>query len=133
MRGSISTVCVSFCFVLATVTNVTLQVISESSVRVSWNALDYIPEIIHYTIVYGMTGNMSEGFVMVPSSLSSVVIEGLSGNKEYQFQVVATAELDGEVLVGERSSSSVIIVTLLPVTNPTTDGKCMLHCMYVHV
>ena len=108
-----------------------LQVISESSVRVSWNALDYIPEIIHYTIFYSLTGNMSEESVMVSSSLSSVVIKSLSSNEEYQFQVMATAELGGEVLVGERSNSSAIIITL-PVTTPgpmATDGKYCMHCV----
>ena len=71
--------------------NVEVEVVSDTSVRVSWDSVD-IPEITGYTVYYSQTGNrkrQSEGSTTVPSSDNSVVIEGLLNNVEYQFQVVA--------------------------------------------
>ena len=48
--------------------------------------------------------------VTVPSSDSSVVIEDLITNVEYQFQVAATAELEGAIFLGERSPSTQVVV-----------------------
>ena len=39
----------------------------------------------------------------VTTSTNSVVIDGLMNDVEYQFQVAAIAELDGDVVTGERS------------------------------
>ena len=97
--------------------NVEVEVVSDTSVRVSWDIID-IPEITGYTVYYSQTGNrkrQSEESITVPSSDNSVVIEGLLNNVEYQFQVVAIAELDGGVITGQISLRSGIVVAL-----PTT-------------
>ena len=86
-------------------TNVVVEIVSDTSVRVSWDSVD-IPEITGYTVYYSQTGNrkrQSEDSITVPSSDNFVVIEGLLNNVEYQFQVVAIAELDGDVIMGQRS------------------------------
>ena len=91
--------------------NVEVEVISDSSVRVSWDSVD-IPEITGYIVYYSQTGNrkrQSEESITVPSSDNSVVIEGLLNNVEYQFQVVAIAELDGDVIMGQRSTGIVTV------------------------
>ena len=108
--------------------NVEVEVVSDTSVRVSWDSVD-IPEITGYTVYYSQTGNrkrQSEESITVPSSDNSVVIEGLLNNVEYQFQVVAIAELDGDVIIGQRSLLSGIVVALpttstsLPITTAST-------------
>ena len=91
---------------IAIVMNVEVEVVSDTSVRVSWDSVD-IPEITNYTVYYSQTGDrkrQSEESITVPSSDKSVVIEGLLNNVEYQFQVVAIAELDGDVIMGQRSN-----------------------------
>ena len=101
--------------------NLEVEVVSDTSVRVSWDSVD-IPEITGYIVYYSQTGNrkrQSEESITVPSSDNSVVIEGLLNNVEYQFQVVAIAELDGDVIMGQRSLLSGIVVAL-PTTAPTT-------------
>ena len=105
--------------------NVEVEVVSDTSVRVSWDSVD-IPEITGYTVYYSQTGNrkrQSEESITVPSSDNSVVIEGLLNNVEYQFQVVAIAELYGGVIMGQRSLLSGIVVAL-PTTASTTIALC---------
>ena len=105
---------------IALVMNVEVEVVSDTSVRVSWNSVD-IPEITGYTVYYNQTGNrkrQSEESITVPSSDNSVVIEGLLNNVEYQFQVAAIAELDGDVIVGQRSTHK---TTEVMVTDPAPD------------
>ena len=105
--------------------NVELEVVSDTSVRVSWDSVD-IPEITGYTVYYSQTGSrkrQSEESITVPSSDNSVVIEGLLNNVEYQFQVVVIAELDGDVIMGQRSLWSGIVVAL-PTTASTTTALC---------
>ena len=110
---------------IALVLNVEVQVVSDTSVRVSWDSVD-IPEITGYTVYYSQTGNrtrQSEESITVSSSNNSVVIEGLLNNVEYQFQVVAMAELDGDVIMGQRSLIFVVLpttTTSLPITTAPT-------------
>ena len=113
---------------IALVMNVEVEVVSDTSVRVSWDSVD-IPEITGYTVYYSQTGNrkrQNEESITVPSSDNSVVIESLLNNMEYQFQVVAIAELDGDVIIGQRSLQSGIVVALpttstsLPITTAST-------------
>ena len=113
--------CCCCCCCLALVMNLEVEVVSDTSVRVSWDSVD-IPEITGYIVYYSQTGNrkrQSEESITVPSSDNSVVIEGLLNNAEYQFQVAAIAELDGDVIMGQRSLLSGIVVAL-PTTAPTT-------------
>ena len=80
-----------------------LEVISATSVNVSWERLD-IPEITGYIVYYSQTGNSeSDTIVNVPSSTNFMVVSDLISSTEYQFEVVAVAELDGDAIVGERT------------------------------
>ena len=102
-------------FNIAIVMNVEVEIVSDTSVRVSWDSVD-IPEITGYKIYYNQTRNRSEESITVPSSNNSVVIEGLLNNMEYQFQLVAIAELDGDLIMGQRSilNKMTIIVVVIP-------------------
>ena len=108
---------------IALVMNVEVEVVSDTSVRVSWDSLD-IPEITGYTVYYNQTANRkrpSEESITVPSSDNSVVIEGLLNNVEYQFQVAAIAEVDGDVIVGQRSMHKTTDMVVVMVTDPVPD------------
>ena len=94
-----------------------LEVLSATSVQVSLDRLD-IPEITGYKVYYSQTGN-SEMVNTLPSSENSLIIENLLTDMEYQFQVVAVVELDGDVVMGERSNVSIARPTPPPPTTPT--------------
>ena len=96
-----------------------VEVVSATSIQVSWDRLD-IPEITSYMVYYSQTGN-SERVTTVSSSKISVTIENLQTNVEYQFQVVAVAELDGDVVMGERSNMSIAHPTAPPAGTPSTN------------
>jgi hypothetical protein len=122
-------------YFIATVMMVSVEVVSANSVRVSWDSID-IPEITGYTVYYSQTGNRErQSEVTVPSSVDSVVIEGLVNNEEYQFQVAVIAVLDGDMIIGQRSMLSTIVVAL-PVTTmvvtsppePTTEDLSGNYC-----
>ena len=100
---------------------IVLEVVSATSIRVSWDRLD-IPEITRYMVYYSQTGN-SEMATTVPGSEYSVTIDNLLTDVEYQFQVVAVAELNGEsnVIEGERSNVSTARPTPPPATTPSTN------------
>ncbi len=94
-----------------------MEPLSATSVNVSWENVT-VPGIVSYTVYYRpreTMGGPSEQSVTVPSSESSVVIENLMTNVEYQFQVAATAELGGDLFHGERSP---------PTTTTTLSSKC---------
>ena len=94
-----------------------LEVLSATSIQVSWDRLD-IPEITGYIVYYSRTGN-SEMETTVPGSRNSVTIENLLTDVVYQFQVVPVAELDGEVVMGERSIMSIAHPTAPPANTPS--------------
>jgi hypothetical protein len=100
-----------------------VDVLSANSVRVSWDSID-IPGIANYTVYYSETGNREgqseEGSVIVPSSVNSVVIDGLVTNVEYQFQVAAT---DGDAFQAQISMLTTIVVAL-PVTGFASEDDC---------
>ena len=94
---------------------------SDSSVRVSWESINN-PMIINYTVYYLLIGSCKEeNNVTIPSSMNSIVIRNLTGLviTVYQFQVAATAEINGEVVMGERSE--VRISEMVP--SPTDPSK----------
>ena len=117
---------------LAVVMRVLVEPLSETSVNVSWESVTF-PGIVFYIVYYRPSETMrrqSEQSVTVPSSESSVMIEDLMTNVEYQFQVAATAELEGVIYLGERSRSAQVLValptppgTILP-SNSTTPVSC---------
>ena len=66
-----------------------MELVSASSVRVSWERLN-ISEITGYIVYYSQTDKrQEEGRVTVSSLVTSVLIDNLSSYVEYQFQVVA--------------------------------------------
>ena len=79
--------------------NVEVEVVSDSSVRVSWDRIA-LPEITGYRVYYSETGSEEEVFVTVPSSADSVVVGDLLNDVEYQFQVAAIAL---HTITGQRS------------------------------
>ena len=112
---------------------VVIEVVSASSVRVSWEGVD-IPEITGYTVYYSQTGNRNrqseELFVTVPSSVNSVVIGDLVSNVEYQFQVAAIAELDGVVFTGTRSIVTAKVVALSRDVNEASKREPIAFSIY---
>ena len=98
-----------------------LEVLSATSVRVSWDRLD-IPEITGYIVYYSQTGNSemvpTQHFINVFSSTNIVLLTDLTSNVEYQFEVVAVAKLDGDVVMGERSNE--YTERLTPTSVPAT-------------
>ena len=108
--------------------NVQVESVSDSSVRVSWEIINNFM-ITNYTVYYFL--NVTEDyeaevneFIIVPSSANSVVIENLTESviTDYQFQVVATAEINGEVIMGERSAAvrSVMPPTTMSIATTTS-------------
>ena len=100
--------------------NVEVEVVSAGSVRVSWDSLD-IPEITGYIIYYSQTGSRLRETHIIEHSLrtsnfTSIVVIRHLDSQEYQFQVAAIAELDGDVITGERSTPSYIAVPVEPTT-----------------
>ena len=74
-----------------------VEVLTDTAVNVSWGSVT-VPGIVSYTVYYRpavTVGGQGEQSVTVPSSESSVVIEGLMTGVQYQFQVAAIAEVDG--------------------------------------
>ena len=103
--------CYVIFFSLAKVMNVQVESVSDSSVRVSWEIINN-PMITNYTVYYFL--NVTEDHeaevnesIIVPSSVNSVVIGNLTESNitDYQFQVAATAEINGEVIMGKRSDA----------------------------
>ena len=95
-----------------------LEVLSATSVRVSWELLD-IPEVTGYIVYYSQTNNGEKDTIInVSSSTSVVVVTDLTSGMEYQFEVVAVAELDGDAVMGERSNE--YTKRLTPTSIPTT-------------
>ena len=84
-----------------------VEILTDTSVRVSWEKILNIPEITHYRVFYSRAGNRNrEESRSAPNSNSSVDIEGLSGGtRSYQFIVVAVATVDNVEISGKRPAS----------------------------
>ena len=102
-----------------------VEILTDTSVRVSWERILNIPEITHYTVFYSRAGSrkrQADGGQSknVSSSNSSVDIEGLSdGARSYQFFVVAVATVNNTTeILGERPIDPVT----LPPLPPLPDG-----------
>ena len=86
-----------------------MELVSASSVKVSWERLN-ISELTGYIVYYSQTDKRQE------EGRVTVLIDNLSSYVEYQFQVVAVVEVEGEVLMGQRSMlNSMSILTPLDV------------------
>ena len=93
----------------ATVEEVMVASLNDTSVIVLWNAL-VIPghDIDTYTVIYSpLTSKRQEGEIIVPGSVTSIVITGLDPSFNYQFQVFATVIVGGQTLEGDRSNTTV--------------------------
>ena len=86
--------------------------LNDTSVIVSWNVL-IIPgyPIDNYTVIYSpvTSKRQEEGemMIIVPGSVTSIVITGLNPSFNYQFQVFATVILDGQLVNGDISNSTI--------------------------
>ena len=88
-----------------------LRILSATSVNVSWERLD-TSLITGYIVYYSPKENNGEEKSLNVSSLqNSVIVSGLTTDFEYQFEVVAVAELDGKVVLGGRSEGTIKLVT----------------------
>ena len=88
-----------------------VEIVTDTSVRVSWERVFNIPEITHYAVFYSLAGRLddSEQNKKVAMTEESVVIANLCGGaRSYQFFVVAVATVNNVEILGERS----IAVTL---------------------
>ena len=106
----------------AMVVNVEVELVSDDSVRVSWDSVD-LPEITGYTVYYRQTTEENEEFTTLTNTMNSVLIGNLVTNVEYQFQVVAIAELDGEVMIGQRSTLDAMSILTVLATDTSSKGK----------
>ena len=114
-----------------------MMVVSDSSVRVSWETPDINNitgyTVIGYTVFYSLVYNQSEengkiynqsaenGIVIHGNSVNSINIDHLKNNRKYQFQVAVIAEI-GEVFVtGERSQATSLNIVTLDKTTSTVD------------
>ena len=91
--------------------------------RVSWNRLD-IPELTGYIVYYSQRHIVTiEQSVNVSSSENSVILYNLLTDVEYQFEVVAVAELLEDVATGERLLSERVTVLIPATTTIPTDSE----------
>ena len=89
--------------VAATVTNVQVDMLSSSSVRVAWDRVN-IAEVSGYRLFYSQVGVLGEHSVNVaPFTTNSVIIQNLESNSLYDFTVVAVAQVNGQEIIGQRS------------------------------
>ena len=94
----------------ATVEEVMVESLNDTSVIVSWTEVDISGhDIDTYTVIYSpvTSKRQEEGEMMrtVPGSVTSIVITGLNPSFNYQFQVFATVIVDGETVNGDSSST----------------------------
>ena len=106
------------------VNNVVVRVLTDTSISISWNRL-LISEITQYKIVFSLTGKRNRNrqtadtAMTVNSTESSVDTTGLITGAEYQFQVVAQALVEGEIIMGQRSSlTNMSILDVIDATCP---------------
>ena len=88
-----------------------VEILTDTSVRVSWERILNIPEITHYTVFYSRAGSRKrhagcKQFRNVLNSTRYVDIEGLSGGtRSYQFVVVAVATVNNVEISGKRPAN----------------------------
>jgi hypothetical protein len=90
------------------VLNVEVEQVSDSSARVSWSALNHLPEVTGYRVYYSQIGSRKRqagemSVDITDPSQGFVIIDNLESSVQYQFQVVAIAMLGGMDFVSNRS------------------------------
>ncbi len=97
------------------VMNIRVEIVTSTSARVSWDAINF-PGISGYIVYYSLTGNrkrQAEESVGVPgSSSTTLLLEDLVNGAEYQFTVVALANLNGDELTGPRAMPVVMRIVI---------------------
>ena len=90
---------------VAIVMNVTVEALSNTSVRVSWKNINNSELMINYRVYYGLTGDMDDDFVFLYSTGNSIIIGDLlfNGTMGYLFYVIASAEVNGVTFTGQKS------------------------------
>ena len=116
------------------VNNVVVRVLTDTSVRVLWDR-PLISKITQCTIFFRPTGKRyrnrqtAETAMTVDSTERSVDITGLITGVEYQFQVVVQALVEGEIIMGQRSSLTnmsildVVVATFSCSSKPASPGE----------
>ena len=87
---------------------VEVEVLTGSSVRVSWNYTSFqaITEfVVYYRDIEDTRKNQSEMSVFTGPGASSVDIDGLVSGSMYEFQVVARLTVNGGEITSDRSHS----------------------------
>ena len=112
--------------------DVRVEILTDTSVRVSWERILNIPEITHYTVFYSRAGRQDdhEQYMMnIGKTEDSVVIGNLSGGaRSYQFVVVAVATVDNVDILGEMSTNPVTFPSLISTSNE--GNECIL-CIFL--
>ena len=85
--------------------NVMVEMLSNTSVNISWESIDTSELTISYRVYYYQPENMD---AFVHASSNSIVIDNLISNVEYLFYVVVIAEVDGQTFTGQRSMTVMI-------------------------
>ncbi len=110
-----------------------IEVVNDTSIRVSWDPITD-PGISGYIILYTTTsvGNDTQQKNITSTEPLLVLISGLSPGVEYQFQVQAVVEVDGEAFLGEKSRS--VTVTTAGTYNIGNCFPAISHfvCVCVH-
>ena len=97
----------------ATVEEVMVESLNDTSVIVSWTEVVISGHDINtYTVIYSPVSQRRKRheeseMIIVPGSVTSIIITGLDPSFNYQFQVFATVIVDGETVNGDRSNSTV--------------------------
>ncbi len=92
----------------AQVSNAEVEVVSETSIQVSWDPVTdpgISGYIILFTSLHVCDGNTIQQKNITSTEPLPVLISGLSLGVEYQFKVQAVVEVDGEVFLGEESAT----------------------------
>ena len=105
------------CVCVAEVQNVGVEVLSGSSVRVTWDNPGS-QGISNYVVYYRQTSNRKrqtqEMNVVVPATASSARIDNLEYGAVYVFEVVARVNLGGKTVEGSRVGPELLVFTTVP-------------------
>ncbi len=108
-----------FDIIVVPVQNVVIEVLTDITVRVSWDRVQHITD---YVVYYRQTNNIQrpdqEISKVVSSSEKSVIIDGLVSGATYVFQVIA------RVTVGDRSVSGIRVASITSSLTTPTQNEC---------
>ena len=82
-------------FYVAIISVLSATPINSTSVMVSWTPVN-LTVAYYYTVHYTTVGVIN-GTVKFPDTVSSGVVSGLQGGRQYQFSVTVTLNISGEL------------------------------------